>query len=139
MVVVVVVVVVAVVLVDQALNMAELVDMARDGERAVMVETVLFLGSLQELLEEWVGHVHHRDHKPLLLLSLTNHDCQASLWNISELLVSRMTKVEIHELLLSNNPHGKPQKYQKENKSLSFTFTRKGKRKAKDQMQKWQA
>ncbi|KAK8516103.1 hypothetical protein V6N12_013512 [Hibiscus sabdariffa] len=92
---VVVVMVVAVVLVDQALNMAKLVHMARDGEGAVMVEAVLFLGLLQELLEEWVGHVHHRDHKPLLFFSLTNHDGQPSLWNISQLLVSRVTKVEI--------------------------------------------
>ncbi|KAK8558110.1 hypothetical protein V6N13_073788 [Hibiscus sabdariffa] len=101
-----------VVLVNQASNVAKLVDMARDGDGAFMVESELFLGLLQELHEEWVGDVDDRDHKPLLLFPLTNQDRQTSLGNIFHLLVSLLMKVKpmkmkmkVQVLFVANNPH----------------------------------
>lgn len=110
------VVVVMVVFIDHPLNIAKLLDMARDGDGAFMIETILFLRFLQELHEQGVGDIDERDHKPLLLLALTHQDRQAPLWDIFEVLVLMMVepvkmkvrhmKVEAHVLLLvSSNPH----------------------------------
>ncbi|WRX16910.1 hypothetical protein QQP08_009397 [Theobroma cacao] len=80
--------------IDHALNIAELLHVARDGDGALLIESVLFLGFLQKLHEERVVDIDHWDHKPLLLLPLTYQDCQTPLWNIFQkkfCLISKLT------------------------------------------------
>lgn len=81
--VVVVVVVVRLVLVNHALNLAELLHVARDGNGAFLIKPIFFLSLLQQLHEEWMVDVYNRDNNPLLLLPLTHHNSQATLRNIS--------------------------------------------------------
>lgn len=61
--------------------------MTRNGDWAFLIKAILFLGFLQQLHEEWVVDVDHRDHKPLWLLALAHHDRQTALWNVFGLLV----------------------------------------------------
>ena len=73
MVVMVVVVMVMVMLffVDHASNIAKVLDVARDGDGSLLIESVLFLSFFQELHEERVIDIDHWDHKLLLFLPLT--------------------------------------------------------------------
>ncbi|KAG0491960.1 hypothetical protein HPP92_005019 [Vanilla planifolia] len=64
---------VVVVSVDDALNAAELLDVARDGDGTVVVEAVHLLGLLEEPHEERVCEVTQGNHKALLLLFLLSH------------------------------------------------------------------
>lgn len=97
--------------IDHALNIAELLHVARDGDGALLIESVLFLGFLQKLHEERVVDIDHWDHKPLLLLPLTYQDCQTPLWNIFQVLLFmvmkavkvRHMKVEIHVVFVSTS------------------------------------
>ena len=162
MVVMVVVVMVMLMLffVDHASNIAKVLDVARDGDGSLLIESVLFLSFLQELHEERVVDIDHWDHKPLLLLPLTYQDCQTPLRNIFQVLVFmvveavkvRYMKVEIKVVfvytphyLSSANPKSKNKQETRKTlidlvkKRVSIEVIRKRKRKAKDQMQKWQA
>ncbi|PON81205.1 hypothetical protein TorRG33x02_229450 [Trema orientale] len=104
-------------LINDSLNGSELIHVARNGDRALLIESVLFLGFLEELHEERVVDVDNRNNEPLsLFLSLSNHHGQTPLWDIFHdhffvLLIIMMMmmmmemnvrnmKVEIHVLLL---------------------------------------
>ena len=85
------------------MNVPELLHMARDADGALLIETVLLLGFLQELNEERVVEVNHRHHEPLLLFSQTNLDRQTPLRNVSDshllvLVVVVMMKVKVREV-----------------------------------------
>lgn len=56
--------------VDHALHIPELVNVARDVDGSLLVEPILVLRLSQQVHEQRVVHVGHRDHEPLLLLSL---------------------------------------------------------------------
>jgi len=92
---VVVVVVKGLVPINQASNVSEFLNMARDGYGSLLVETVFFLCLLQKLHEERVVDVHHRNHEPLLLFSLTNFDRHAPFWHPSEILLLPITMVQL--------------------------------------------
>lgn len=85
--VVVVMVVEGLLLINHALNGTELLNLTRNGDGSFLVESIFFLGFLQQVHEEWVVDVDHRDHKPLLLFSLSHHDCQTPLWNVFQFLI----------------------------------------------------
>lgn len=105
--------------INHALNGAELLHLARDGDGAVVIESVLLLRFLQEVHEERVVDVDDRDHKPLtLLLTLTDQDRQTTLGDVFQLLRIRLLvvavvmmkqvrnmDVEIQVVSFSNNPH----------------------------------
>lgn len=106
--------------INHALNGAELLHLARDGDGAVVIESVLLLRFLQEVHEERVVDVDDRDHKPLtLLLTLTDQDRQTTLGDVFQLLRIRLIlvvavvmmkqvrnmDVEIQVVSFSNNPH----------------------------------
>lgn len=76
-----VVVVGLLIFVNHALNMAELLDLARNVNGSLVIETILFLGFLQQLHKEWVVDVYDRDYNPLLLLPLPHHNSQTALRN----------------------------------------------------------
>jgi len=90
-----VVVVKGLVPVNQAPNVSEFLNMARDGYGSLLVETVFFLCLLEKLHEERVVDVHDRHHEPLLLFSLTNFDRHAPFWYPSELLLLPITMVQL--------------------------------------------
>ncbi|KAL2336251.1 hypothetical protein Fmac_010697 [Flemingia macrophylla] len=73
--------------IDQASNVSEFLDMARDGYGTLLVETVLFLSLLEKLHEERVVDVHHRHHEPFLLFPLSHFNRHAPFWDSSELLL----------------------------------------------------
>ncbi|PON71994.1 hypothetical protein PanWU01x14_068360 [Parasponia andersonii] len=99
-------------LINDSLNGSELIHVARNGDRALLIESVLFLGFLEKLHEERVVDVDNRNNEPLsLFLSLSNHHGQTPLWDIFHdhffvLLMMMMemnvrnVKVEVHVLLL---------------------------------------
>lgn len=66
--VVVVVVVVEIFLVDHALDVLEVLDVAGDGDGSFVIEAVLRLSLLEQLHKQRVVHVRHRYHEPFLLL-----------------------------------------------------------------------
>lgn len=59
--------------VDDALDAAEVLDVAREGDGAGVVETVLLLGRAEQRQEQRMVQVPHRHHEPLLLLPLAPH------------------------------------------------------------------
>ncbi|RWW13155.1 hypothetical protein GW17_00023147 [Ensete ventricosum] len=59
--------------VDDALDVEEVVDVARDGDGSRVVEAVLLLGRPEQGHEERVVEVPHRHQEPLLLLPLASH------------------------------------------------------------------
>lgn len=107
MVVVVVVVMKGLVPINQATNVSEFLNMARDGDGALLVKAILFLCLFQKLHEERVVDVNHRHHEPLLLFPLTNLDCHAPFWDPSELLllILHFTMVKIETLARTLLPY----------------------------------
>lgn len=88
--------------------------MARDGYRPLLIKSVLFLGFLQQLHEEWMVDVDHRDNEPLLLLPLPHQDRQTPLGDVFQFLLlvlvvvkmkMRNMDVEVQMVFVSNNPH----------------------------------
>nr|AFP55593.1 hypothetical protein [Rosa rugosa] len=77
-------------LINQALNGEELLHVARDSDRTVVVETVLLLGFLQQLNEERVVDVNHRNHKPLLLLALAHYHRHTPFWDVHRFLLQKV-------------------------------------------------
>ncbi|MGJ2918473.1 hypothetical protein ACR8KM_22575 [Salmonella enterica subsp. enterica serovar Paratyphi A] len=78
----VVVVVVVIFLINQVLYMAKLLHVARNIDGALVIKPELFLSFLQHWRKQRMINVNHRDYDPLLLLSLTHHNCYAPLGNI---------------------------------------------------------
>ena len=113
--------------IDHALNIAELLDVARDGDGAFLIKSILFLSFLQQLHEERVVDIDHWDHKPLLLFPLTYQDCQTPFWNIFRVLLFmvmkavkvRYMRVEINVVFVSTchfssaNPQSKKKQEKK--------------------------
>lgn len=73
MVVVMLVVVEEIVLLDQAFNIAELLNATRYVDGPTVIEAVFFLSLLQELHEKRMVDVDHRYDEPLLLFSFMTH------------------------------------------------------------------
>lgn len=134
-------------LVNHALDGAKILDMARYGDGSLLVKAKLFLSFLQQLHEERVVDVNHRDHKPLLLFTLTHHDCQTPLWDVFQFFIAVMVMVvvvmdlvvvkvkvwhvdmEIQLVFVSTNPHFEqnpdsqnPTLYKENTASSSFLF-----------------
>ena len=93
--------------INQATNVSEFLNMARDGDGALLVKAILFLCLFQKLHEERVVDVNHRHHEPLLLFPLTNLDCHAPFWDPSELLllILHFTMVQIETLARTLLPY----------------------------------
>ena len=72
--------------IDHALNGAKLLHMARNSDQTFVIESVLLLRLLQQLHEERVVDVDHRNNKPLLVLPLAHHHSHTAFRNIFELL-----------------------------------------------------
>lgn len=154
-----VVVVVVIFLINQALYMAKLLHVARNIDGALVIKPELFLSFLQQLRKQRMIDVNHRDYDPLLLLSLTNHNCYAPLGNIFPfslpmvVVVVVVVKVgsvqmEIQEHFVSTahfkeNPDRRSQKNkdpklrEKPKSCFSAWITRGKKRKAKVLKQRW--
>nr|ACU16104.1 unknown [Glycine max] len=132
MVVVVVVVMKGLVPINQATNVSEFLNMARDGDGALLVKAILFLCLFQKLHEERVVDVNHRHHEPLLLFPLTNLDCHAPFWDPSELLllILHFTMVQIETLARTLLPYThffwhqekERQRKQEKRKTQKFVF-----------------
>lgn len=90
------------VLINQALNRAEVLHVARNGDGAFLVEPVFLFSFFQQLHEQWVVHVHHRDHKPLLLLPLPYQDGQTPFWNVLQILLLLLLLVMVKVLKVRN-------------------------------------
>ena len=92
--------VVVVVLINLALNGAELCDVAGEDEGPAVVEAVLLLGLLEELREEGVIDVHHGDDESLelLLCFVAHHDSHAPLRHALRILLLG-EEVEAHGVL----------------------------------------
>ncbi|TKY64128.1 hypothetical protein E2542_SST14018 [Spatholobus suberectus] len=107
--------------INQATNVSEFLNMARDGYGSLLVETVLFLCLLEKLHEERVVDVHDRHHEPLLLLPLTHLDCHAPFWDASELVLLpiavAMVRMETPRTLLPYTHFLPPRNKDKENRS----------------------
>lgn len=92
--------------VNNGVEGAELVGRAGDGDGSVVVEPMFLLGLLQQLHEERVVHINHRDHEPLLLLAHENgHE---PLWNLLAPVPLVEMKVEIEMqvvVLVAAEPH----------------------------------
>ena len=86
--------------VDDALDGAEVLDVAWDGDGAFLLEPVFIFSFFQQLHEQWVLHVHHRDHKSLLLLPLPHQDRQTPFWDVLQvlLLLVVVVKVEVRNV-----------------------------------------
>lgn len=92
-VVVVVVLVVVIVLINQSLYMAKLLNVARNIDGSLVIKPILFLRFLQQLHKQRMIDVNHGDYDPLLLLSLTHHNCYAPLGNIFLPMVMMMMEM----------------------------------------------
>ena len=85
---IVVVVILGILLFDHALNnIAKLLNMTRNGDGALLIKSKLFLSFFQQVHEEWMIYINHRNHKPLLLLTLTYHDSKTPFWDIFQLFL----------------------------------------------------
>jgi hypothetical protein len=85
---IVVVVILGILLFDHALNnIAKLLNMTRNSDGALLIKSKLFLGFFQQVHEEWMIYINHRNHKPLLLLTLTYHDSKTPFWDIFQLFL----------------------------------------------------
>lgn len=100
-------------LINQTLNGAELLDLAGNDDRTVVIETVLLLGFLQQLQEERVVDVNHRNHKPLLLLALAHHHRHTPFWDVHCFLLQKVKTqvvvvvvvVVMHFVTAADEPH----------------------------------
>lgn len=94
-------------LIDDALNVAKLLHVAGNSDRTFLIKAIFILSLLKKLHEERMVDVNHRNHKPLLLLSLTNHNSQTPFWNILQiflfLMVVMMKKVNMREMNMKIN------------------------------------
>lgn len=81
--------------INQALDGAKVLHVARNGYGAFLIEAILLFSFFEQLHEQWVVHVHHRDHKPLLLLSLPYQDRQTPFWNVLQILLLLMLVVVV--------------------------------------------
>lgn len=93
----VVMVILGVLLLDHALNIAKLLDMTRNGDRSLLVKSILFLSFFQQVHEEWMIYINHRNHKPLLLLALPYHDGKTPFRDIFHLSPPIMVVVVVVE------------------------------------------
>lgn len=73
--------------INHALYVPKVLHMTRDGYSAFLIEPVFFFSFLQQLHEQRVVEVHHRNYKSLLLLSLAHLDRQTPFGYISGLLL----------------------------------------------------
>lgn len=116
---VVVVVMMRIFAINQALDGAKLLHVARDGEGTFLIEPIFFFSLLQQVHEERVIEIDDRDHKPLLLLSLTHQHSQAAFGDVLRIHVlllvmgkgkGKMEVRHVHvkmkiDLHISTNPH----------------------------------
>lgn len=88
--------------INHALNVPELLHMARDGDGPLLIKPILFLGFLQQLHEQRVVEVYHRHHKSLLFLTLPDVNCQTPFWHVSDylLLPSMMVVVMVMVMVM---------------------------------------
>lgn len=84
---IVVVVILGILLFDHALNTAKLLNMTRNSDGALLMKPKLFLSFFQQVHEEWMVYINHRNHKPLLLLALTYHDSKTPFRDIFQLFL----------------------------------------------------
>lgn len=79
MVMMVVVVMAITITINQALNTAKVLDVAGDGDGALLIESVLLFGLFQQLQEQWVVCVRNWDYKLLqfFLSFVPHHHCHA--------------------------------------------------------------
>ncbi|KAJ6969577.1 hypothetical protein NC653_034190 [Populus alba x Populus x berolinensis] len=163
---IVVVVILRILLFDHAPNIAKLLNMTRNSDGALLMKPKLFLGFFQQVHEEWMIYINHRNHKPLLLLALTYHDSKTPFRDIFQLflplvvvVVAWQVNMEIQMEFIPTPHFSTTQKTKEKMKetaketsepklaffSCSCTLnswilaTRKRERKAKGQRQKWQA
>ena len=85
---IVVVVILGILLFDHAPNTAKLLNMTRNSDGALLMKPKLFLSFFQQVHEEWMIYINHRNHKPLLLLALTYHDSKTPFRDIFQLFLS---------------------------------------------------
>lgn len=88
--------------INQALDGAKVLHVARNGYGAFLIEAILLFSFFEQLHEQWVVHVHHRDHKPLLLLSLPYQDRQTPFWNVLQILLLLLLLVMVKVLKVRN-------------------------------------
>lgn len=132
----VVVVVLRFVPVDHALNGSEFFHMAGYSDRSFLIKPKFFFSLFQQLHEEWMVDVDHRDHKPLLLLPLTHHDCQTTFWDVVLLIlillmvvvVVMKVKVEVryvqmktHQMITAAKSHIVEKKTKKASRTFKYS------------------
>jgi len=70
-------------LVDEALHILEVRDLARNGDGALLLKSIFLLGFVEEFLEQRMVYIHCRYYKTLMFFSFTAHVYRdAALWNI---------------------------------------------------------
>jgi len=79
---------VVVLLIDKALNVLEIGDMAGNRDGALLVKSIFLFGFQQKFLEQRMVYIHHRYYKTLLFFSFAAHaNSHAALGNIDRLLL----------------------------------------------------
>lgn len=106
--------------INHALNGAKLFHVAWYGNRSFLIEPIFFFSFFQQLHEQWVFEVYHRDHKPLLFLPLSHQYSQVPFWDVLHILLLMVVvmKMKVRDvymkahvvvlviiLMISNKPH----------------------------------
>jgi hypothetical protein len=82
--------VVLLLLVNKALNVLEIGDMARNGYGALVLKSIFLLGFLEKFLEQRMVYIHHRYYKTLQFFPFTAHaHCHAALGNVQLVKIAR--------------------------------------------------
>ena len=72
---------------NHSLNIPKFLNMARNCYGSFLIKPIFFFSFFQQLHEQRMIEVNHRNHKSLLFLALAHFDCQTALWHIFELLI----------------------------------------------------
>lgn len=106
------VIIIIIMMVYDILNMAKLMDMTRDIDRAIMMKFYFILCSFEQLDEQGMIDVHYWYDESLLLLSLTHHHRDATFWDVSQFLniilmmmKTRQMKFQIMRMVFVSDPH----------------------------------
>lgn len=82
-------------LINYTLDMTKLLNVTGNINRTIMIETVLFLGFLQQLHKQRMIDIDHRYDESLLLLALTNHNRQTTLGYIPILFLPATASITL--------------------------------------------
>lgn len=147
---------------NHALNMAKFFNMTRNINWTFVIKSIFFRCFIQQLQEQGMVDITDRDNKPMLLFSLTYHNCKTPFWYIFQFFLPMMIMMKVNvrhmkmkiqmkmvfisatHLCTKQDPTNKKQEKRNLKKDCTVErerereVTRKVKeRKAKDQKRRW--